>query len=204
MSNDDKQDNTQLTIVQQPVKNLGGRPKGSRDKSSRISPFKKAQAKSLYLTGHLVDEIVTMTGIPDKELIIKWARAENWDDERTKVMTVSSSNMLESLLKSQLETFDGIRQIKEKSLEHIKIFDVDPDRKYSEVVNAYLAAVDLEYKMKTNTLHARFLSELANVLKKRIQDRNLLAQILDDLVEVYENYTQKSIMEPRKETADGN
>jgi len=176
-----------------PVKNLGGRPKGKRDSSKRVSPYTKAEAKSLYLAGHLPEDISKVLKISNPALIQKWAREENWDEERAKIMTASSAGMLDNLLKSQLETFRGIQAIKDKSLEHIQIMDVNPNRKYSEVVNAYLSAVDLEYKMKTNTLHARFLGEIANVLKRRVTDRELLKDILGDLVSVYEMYTQKNI-----------
>jgi hypothetical protein len=192
-------------ILKNKSKNLGGRPKGARDKNARISPYTKAEAKAMYLAGHLPEDIAAAIKIPDASIISRWAREDKWDDERTRIMSSTSSGMLDNLLKSAMETFNGLQLIKDKSLDHLK--DVGTRKgiaptKYSEIVNAYIAAVDLEYKMKTNTLHARFIAEVANVLKKRIQDRQLLSDVLNDLVNVYEGYTQKSLPEPRKDNAD--
>ena len=188
------------------IRNKGGRPKGKRDEGPRLSPFVLAQAKTLYLAGHSIPEISVALNIKNPLIITTRAKRENWDEEREKIMSTSSTAMLDNLLQAQMKTFEGLSIIKEKSLNRIKLMDEGDHplpTKYSEVVNAYIASVDLEYKMKSNTLHAKFISEVATVIRKHIQDKALLTAIADDLVALYENYTQKSLSEVRKESDGG-
>jgi Putative ATPase subunit of terminase (gpP-like) len=188
-------------LVPVPVKRSAGRPKGATDKKTRYSPKKKAEAKALYLAGNLPEEIVTMCKVKDAKIIEKWAKEENWDADRIKVMEISSSNILDNILRTQLETFNGLQIIKDKSLNRIKAIDGKNPLpvKYSEAVNAYIGSVDLEYKMKTDTLHARFLVAVAEVLKDKIQDKDLLRDIIEELGKVYTNYTNKNIPPARAE-----
>ena len=191
--------------IQPPVKRPGGRPQGVKDKHHRFSLKRKAEAKALYLAGNLPEEIVKMCKVDDAKLIQQWAKDENWDAERIKVMAITSENLLDSVLRHQLETFNGLQLIKEKSLNRIKAIDDEKQPlpvKYSEAVNAYLGSTDLEYKMKSDTLHARFLVAVAEVLKNKIQDKDLLRDIIEDLGKVYTSYTQKGAP-PRQEPENG-
>jgi Putative ATPase subunit of terminase (gpP-like) len=190
--------------IQPPAKRAGGRPKGVKDKNHRFSLKRKAEAKALYLAGNLPEEITKMCKVDDAKLIQKWAKDENWDADRVKVMAITSENLLDSVLRHQLETFNGLQLIKEKSLSRIKKIDEGDALpvKYSEAVNAYLGSTDLEYKMKSDTLHARFLVAVAEVLKNKIQDKDLLRDIIEELGRVYTNYTQKGAP-PRQEPENG-
>ena len=193
-------------ITPETQRNKGGRPKGKKDNNPRISPFVWAEAKSLYLAGHSVPDIAAALKIANPLIISAKAKRESWDEEREKIMSTSAMAMLDRELEQQIKTFEGLSLIKSTSLDRIKKINDGPipvSTKYSEVVNAYISAVDLEYKMKSNTLHAKFISEVAAVLRKHIQDRALLTEIADDLVALYETYTQRNLAEGRKESDGG-
>ncbi len=73
--------------------------------------------------------------------------------------------------------------------------------RYSEAANAYMSALEIEYKIKSEALQASFLNDVAQVLRKKITDRDLLREIAQELRQVLEKYKQRRLPEPRKEDA---
>jgi len=187
-----------------PTKHPGGRPVGKRDSAKRVSPYAKANIKALYLAGHTIDDIKVALNVDNGNIIAKWANKENWNLERDKLLALSTTAMLETMRKSQQENFEGLKLIKDTSLDAIR---KDPNndkklvispRKYPEAANAFISALEIEYKMKMDALQVNFLNDLAMVLKEKIQDRQLLSEIGQRFREVLEKYQQKRLPEIRK------
>ena len=158
--------------------------------------LKKAEAKALYLAGKnptdiddILDLTVGRTGI--------WARNFNWDEERNKVMSSISENRLQTLLKQQEETFSDLKIIRDKAIDAIVSDEVVPT-KFSEAANAYLNTIEVERKLKTEALQISFISDVANVLKEKIQDRKLLFEIAEGLKEVFNKYQSHSLSQGDK------
>jgi hypothetical protein len=115
--------------------------------------------------------------------------------------------MLTGALQSQKENFAGLKLIKDRSIESL-MGGKNPDgsvrapispQKYPEAVNAYLSALEIEYKLKIDALQTNFLNDVIQVLREKIQDRNLLSEIGTRLRDVLEKYQNRKLPEPRKE-----
>jgi hypothetical protein len=186
---------THLDIVK--PKNKGGRPKGAKDSLKRASPYVRAQARALYVSGHNPEDIASALNLKDVELIRTWADRENWDSERDKVLSSSYNDLLQIMKNGQAEEFAGLRLIKNKSIEAIKRGadgGVTPTR-FNEATSAFMQALEIEYRLKSEAIQVSFLNDVASVLKLKIQDRQLLTDIGEALREVLDKYRQRRLPE---------
>ena len=207
MNNDVNEIQEGMIVVNPPIslRKKAGRPLGKVDTLKRASPFVKSQAKGLYLAGHLPDEIAAALNC-NENTIASWVGKENWNIERDRVLGLTTSQLLNDIMQSQKESFDGLKTIRERAIEAIKgqikgldgknIPQINPAR-YSEAANAYIAALEVEYKIKSEALQASFINDVAQVLKQKIQDRDLLKEIADGLRTVFEKY-QKRMIAPQE------
>ena len=176
--------------------NQGRKPNTFKQYSSAEFELKKAEAKALYLVGknsYDIDDALDLTSGRTKV----WAVRYNWNAERDKVMVNISENRLQILLEQQEETFNDLKIIRDKAIDSIVADEVIP-KKFSEAANAYLNTVELERKLKTESLQVNFISDVANVLREKIQDRKLLFEIAEGLKEVFNKYQQKSFTKDDK------
>jgi len=169
-----------------------GRKPGIPEKYTRDQFIKlRAEAKALYLAGYNPDEIDTKLDLTDFSTF-RWAKTYNWDVEREIIMKQVTTDRLQELLKQQEETFNELKIIKEKAIEVIISDEVVPT-KFSEATNAYLNTIEVERKLKTEALQISFISDVAKVLKDKIQDRALLFEIAEGLKEIFNKYQSKSL-----------
>ena len=167
-----------------------GRPKGRKDSKKRVSLFIKMNAKAMYIAGHSPIDIAKAVGIAHEQQITNWAAKEDWDIERDKILGLTTSELVRDMLKSQRESFDGLRTIRQKAIDAIRNEDVNP-QKYSEAANAFISSLEMEYKIKSESLQVSFINDVAQVLKTKIQDRQLLTEIANELRKVFEKYQQR-------------
>jgi hypothetical protein len=186
-------DNQEIEIQ----KNKGGRPKGSKDSLKRASPYVRAQARALYVSGHNPEDISIALNIKDVKLVNTWATRENWGEERDRVLSSSYDGLLQVMQNSQAEEFSGLKLIKDKSITAIRLGadkkgGVSPT-KFSEATSAFMSALEIEYRLKTEALQVSFLNDVAQVLKVKIQDRQLLSEIGESLRDVLDKYRNKRL-----------
>jgi len=191
MSKDEKVKDAEKTLQSAGVmqKRGRGRPKGSRSKGS----FKdKASAKAMFLAGYPEEEIANSLKLPKPDLIKSWAKKGGWIEEREKVQERIATDKLGMILRDEMKTFDELHDMRDKAYEAIKNADVEPTR-FSEAVNAYLSALDLEFKLKTNVLQISFLNGVANILREEIQDKALLQRIAARCMEFFQKSSQQNV-----------
>ena len=186
-----------------PQKNRGGRPKGKKDSTKRLSPYMKAQARALYIGGHLPEDIAKAIGFDDPVVIKTVAKRENWDVDRDMQMQAASSEILNEVVQQQRESFAGLKTIREKAIDAIRKSTVQPTR-YSEAANAYISSLELEYRIRVEALQVTFLNDVAVVLRNEIQDKDLLARIAAKLRVVFEKYQQRQLPEAKQVDKDAN
>jgi len=206
MEDDNIIENTN-TVEEIKVKNKGGRPKGAKDALKRASPYVRAQARALYVSGHDPEDIETALNLKEKGLVSIWADKENWAEERDKVLSSSYNDLLQVMQRGQVEEFAGLKLIKDTSIAAIKKGNKDggvvPAR-FSEATGAFMSALEIEYRLKTEALQVNFLNDVAQVLKSKIQDRQLLSEIAEGLRTVLEKYRTRRLPEIRKENNASN
>jgi hypothetical protein len=182
-------------------KNKGGRPKGSKDSLKRASPYIRAQAKALYVSGHNPEDIAAALNIKDVTLVNTWASRENWGDDRDKVLSSSYNDLLQVIQNNSKEEFQGLKLIKDTAIEAIRKEEakggVRPVR-FSEASSSYMSALEIEYKLKIEALQVNFLNDVAMVLRNKIQDRQLLAEIGEGLRSVLDKYRQRRLPEKNR------
>jgi hypothetical protein len=153
--------------------------------------LKRAEAKALFLAGKNPEDIDTILELRNGRSI-QWAAKYGWLKERDKVMEVTTQTRLQKILKEQDKMFEEIGTIKEKAYDSIFTDEVRP-QKFSEASSAYLNAVEMERKLKTEALQLSFITDVAKVLREKIQDKDLLFKIAEGLKEVFDRYQTKSL-----------
>ena len=169
-----------------------GRPRGRKDSKKRVSLFIKMQAKSLYIAGHSPIDIAKAVGIAHEQQITNWAAKEDWDVERDRILGLTTAELVRDMMISQKKTFSDLKTIRQKAMDSIINENVNP-QKYSEATNAYIASLEMEYKIKSESLQVSFINDVAQVLKIKIQDRSLLTEIANELRRVFEKYQQRQL-----------
>lgn len=174
------------------------RPKGSKDSYKRATLYQKAQAKAMYLSGQLPDDIAKELSLGSSEVITNWAKKEMWIEERDKVLQKTTADRLQELLKQQEDKIRELREIQDKAFKSIsgETPAVQP-QKFSEASNAYINALEMERKIKIEALQVSFISDVAQILKEEVQDRNLLMKIADRFRGLFQKYQQKSLDDGR-------
>ncbi len=152
---------------------------------------KRAEAKALFLAGYNPKEIDQKLSLR-KGRTDQWIRHYEWLSEREKVLAQTTENRLAQLLAKQEDTFNELKLIRDKAIDSIITDEVIPV-KFSEAVNAYLNTIDTERKLKTEALQISFISDIANVLREKIQDKELLIEIAEGLKEVFNKYQSSNL-----------
>lgn len=159
--------------------------------SSRDRLADKAQAKALYIAGIPPDEVAKICNLPNSETITNWARKEGWQVARTQAMENLSSSMLEDLLQKQKEKLNDLSTIMEKAINSISDGTAAP-QKFSEASNAYINALAMEQKIKSEALQISFVTDVFQAIKDEIIDPTALFRIGERLRKVLEKYKQTS------------
>jgi hypothetical protein len=160
--------------------------------------YLKAQAKAMFLAGYQPKKIAAALNIPNFETISNWAGHDNWHEERDKILAQTTRMRLSELLATQEATIKDLSSIREKAMESIDNGSVTPT-KFSEAVNSYISSIDMERKLKMESLQVSFINDIAIILRDEIEDKLLLAKIATRLSDLFEKYQNKSLI---KETAD--
>jgi hypothetical protein len=154
--------------------------------------LKRSEAEVLFISGMNPDDIDTRLGLR-KGRTKGWAKAYNWVDSRNKAMERTSQDKLAEILKRQAETFEDLRIIRDKAIDAIETDEVVP-KKFAEASSAYLNAVEVERRLKTEALQVSFIADVARVLKDKIQDKDLLFEIAESLKEVFNKYQSTALV----------
>ena len=195
MSNEEENNQIVEPINQEATTPKIGRPKGSKDSKKRVSLFIKMQAKALYIAGHSPMDIAKAVGIAHEQQITNWAAKENWDIERDRVLDLSTSEMVKDMMNNLRKSFSDLKTFKQIAIDTVVEKGLNP-KKFSEAVNAYATAFEMEYKIKNDSLHVSFLRDVSEVLKEEIQDVQQLNRIFDKLDRVMEKHQQKQLLPP--------
>jgi len=168
-----------------------GRMSAPRQYTEGEFALKRAEAKALFLAGRNPQEIDQILELR-KGRARYWAQKYDWISDRDKVTTQITENRLQSLLQQQEETFRELKIIRDKSIDAISTDEVVP-RKFAEAASAYLNTVEVERKLKTEALQISFITDVARVLREKIQDKDLLFEIAEGLKEVFNRYQSKTL-----------
>ena len=160
------------------------------------------RCKALFLIGVSDSDIMKQEFVSGTTLW-RWKKEGNWHEERTDIVNVAVTTHIQDAFKDlidrQLETLDGLKEIKVKSIEKIKAGNegVTP-HKFSEATKGYIEASELERKIKSEAFQMIFLNEAAKVIKDvvyRVVDdeatsREILKQIGQEFLKLVGiNYT---------------
>jgi hypothetical protein len=178
---------------------MAGRPKGSKNSKLPITPEEFQKAKLMFISGKPMIDIQKELRLSSMNAIYKRMEDEKWLEERQKFFEKSSTKYLDSILKGVIsetqEAIEDLKIIRTRAIDPIDAGTLAP-RKFSEASSAYMGAVELERKIRTEAIYLSFIAEVAKILKGRITDNQLLAQIGDDLRKLFEN-SQKDLDAPQ-------
>ena len=199
-------DEEELIIIpspeeQQPskIKKKAGRTKGSKNTKQPITPEEFQKARLMFISGKPMMDIQKELRLSSMNTIYRRMEEEHWLEDRQKFFERSSTKYLDSILKGVIsetkEAIEDLKIIRTRAIEPIDAGTIAP-HKFSEASTAYMNAVELERKIRTEAIYLSFIAEVAKILKSRISDNQLLAQIGDDLRKLFEN-SQKDLDAPQ-------
>ena len=160
------------------------------DSTVQLEPsylHQKAEAKALFLAGYQVKKISDVLGIPNPETISGWATRENWHIARDLILESTTKNRLAEVMAAQDANIKDIKSIRDKAIEAINSGQVTPT-KFSEAANAYLSAIDMERKIKMESLQISFIYDISVILKEEITDSEILSRVAEKLRKMLEKY----------------
>jgi hypothetical protein len=195
LANDDTKQIVPVININAPKK--AGRPFGAKDSTARLSPYARAKAKALWIAGYLPDDICKEIKFDNTEYLKKTAKDNDWNSAREEHLKATTSIILREITESQEESLRDLKTIRQRAIEAIIQKKVNPLR-FTEATNAYLASLELEYKLKVEALQVSFLNDVAIVLKNKIQDKLLLSDIAASLRLVFEKYQSRQLPEAKK------
>jgi hypothetical protein len=157
---------------------------------------KKAIAKAMFTAGHQPKEIAEALGITHPEQISNWARKDDWYTDRALILEKTTGDRLREILASQERTLNEIQEIKDKSMDSIINGSVAP-AKFSEASSSYLAALEMERKIKIEALQLSFINDVATILREEVADplpgaQALLIKISQRFRTLFNSYRQTS------------
>jgi len=152
------------------------------DLNKKLEPsflFRKAEVKALYIAGYSPKQIAKRFNLKSTSIITDWANQEHWKEERDLVLRKSTDARLAAIMQQQQEALEELQTIKDKAINAIESDTVQP-QKFSEATNSYIAALDMERKLKDEGIQISIVMEIAQILKNRITDKKLLMEIASD------------------------
>jgi hypothetical protein len=162
---------------------VGGRPKGAKS-SYRLTPEMLQTAKMMYIQGKSIPEIGKIMGVSSLNTLYSHMKSDGWDVKRNNFMESSFKGNLDILMKnSMVETermIDDLKTFRERAMDPVDAGTLAP-KKFGEAGNTYMQAVELERKLRAEALHLTFITEVAKIIKQRVKDPDLLAEIGNDL-----------------------
>lgn len=168
--------------------------------------MRKAQAKAMFISGQNPKEIAEALGMNSPESISNWARQEDWYALRQVTLESATNSKLQELLASQEKTIGELDIIKKKAYESINNGNTAPQR-FSEATNAYIAALEMERRLKMEALQLNFINEVGNILREEIVDplppaKTLLIQIARRFRSLFDRYqtSNKPVKKPTEES----
>ena len=189
MSNEDigipHMDDAGPLMIEAPKK--GGRPKGAKT-TKQLSPADINKAKTLFVSGKTFTDIMKEMGLSSSNTLYRYMEKDNWLEERDKFLGKATDTHLDALLSQSLaetnEILLDLEEIRQKSMDAITTGAVEP-RKFSEASSSYVDSVNTTMKIRAEALQLSFISEVGKILRIRIQDTKLLAEISNDLRELF-------------------
>ena len=199
---EEEQQQTQEGRLLSKMPGKAGRPKGAKDSKKRVSIQEKMQAKALYIAGNATDDIATALDI-NSTVIKMWASKEKWNAERDRIMGMTVSEMVQDMIDTYKENLVGLKTIRERAMNSIlgKLKGKDGKAKdrldptsFTAAANTYFEALELEYKLKQESLQYNFIQDVAQAIKDEVHDRDLLTKIGTRLRNVFEKYQQRVLV----------
>jgi hypothetical protein len=171
-----------------PKKKSGRRP-GSKS-TYKLTPELIHQAKMMYISGKTIPEIQNLMGLSSSNTLYAHMKKEKWEEKREKFLSSSMSGKLNTMMKNTLaeteKMIEDLRTIRDRAIEPIDAGSLKPG-KFGEAGTAYMNAVELEKKLRTEALHLSFITEVAKILREEIKDTDLLIKIGKRLRDLFDD-----------------
>ena len=149
----------------------------------------KDRAKACYMQGARFADIARDIGC-DPDTVSKWSKQEGWAAERIKLYAESTalatretSNLISDKIKRQMQVYEAMLSKGAEALQHT---DVNSASEAARLIDQAIKGMEA---MHQDTLNARFIRDVAEVIKSKIQDRNLLSQIAEELRKVFNKHS---------------
>ena len=146
----------------------------------KVTPAEIGEIKSLFIAGESIKKIMDKYNLSSANWVYDRAEKENWWGERAEFLEKKNKLYLDTILESQLDNsskiIEELQAIRQGAIDPIIAGELTP-QKYSEASSAYMDAIDLERKLKTEAIHIKFIQDIAQILKEEIQDKDLLMRV---------------------------
>lgn len=170
-------------------------PQEDSKKKPKVTPAEVNEIKALFISGESMKNIMEKYRLSSANWIYDRAERENWWAEKNAFLEKKNKLYLDTVLEGQLDSaskiIEELKAIQKGAIDPIIAGELAP-QKYSEASSAYMDAIDLERKLKTEAIHLKFIQDIAQILKEEIQDKDLLLRISVKL---------RILMERRQENA---
>jgi hypothetical protein len=187
-------DSPQTTVLQIEAPKKGGRPVGSKT-TKYLSAADRNKAKTMYISGKSIIDICKEMGLSSANTLYRYLEKEQWDIEREKFLSKATEIHLDALMTQSLaetnEILSDLQNIRQVAIDAIQTGTVEP-KKYSEASDAYIDAVQATMKVRAEALQLSFITEIGKILRDRIKDPQLLADIGNDLRELFKSKRKES------------
>lgn len=173
-----------------------GAPKGtphaspSKDTKEKSYLHRKAEGKALYVRGFSLKTISKEIDVPSS-VINNWAEDEGWRIERDQYQDETFKDKMEMLEVGYERAVINLEEMKKTAMDAIEGGLVP--KKYAEAVSMYIAALEMQRKMKVEAIEIKFLTEVAKILKEEIEDSDLLRRIAMRMSYLYKEEQVRNI-----------
>jgi len=151
------------------------------------------RAKACYMQGaHFVDIARVISCNPDT--VSKWSKEEGWPEDRMKLYAETTalaaretSNPISDKIKLQTQVYEAMLS---KGIEALKNTDVKSANEAAQLIDKAIKGIDAIHE---DALSSQFIYGVAEVLKSKIQDRDLLQQISEELRKVHIEHNNNTV-----------
>ena len=153
----------------------------------------KDRAKACYMQGARFADIARNVGC-NPDTVSKWSNQEGWTEERIKLYAESTalvsrvtSNLISDKIKRKMQIYEAMLSKGTEALKHTDVKSVNEAAQLIDKAHKGIEAIHQD------TLNARFIRDVAEVMKSKIQDRNLLLQIAEELRKVFKKHSNNGV-----------
>jgi transposase len=156
----------------------------------------KLQAKTLYVQGKSYANIAKELSC-NRKTVAKWSRVEGWPAEKVKLYaestalaTQKASTRIVDLLALKMDAYQDMLL---KGVQALPQTEVKSAAEAGQLIDKAIKGME---NIKQEYINAKFITAVADVLKKEIQDKVWLRRIIDEIGRVYSEYHNKPVQSP--------